>query len=121
MITTPMMRRSMSAALSTVLRQRPVMSRACLSYSARVSSSHHDHQPHDTQHMAPHELLDSMHPKKNHKELLNSILDGELDYDTDMGAASVNNVEAERRAEAAKKAAKIARERTSDEFAQRHF
>ncbi|KAJ1854906.1 hypothetical protein LPJ73_002402 [Coemansia sp. RSA 2703] len=75
------------------------------------NSGHHD--------MSPQDVLDKMHPKR-HGEILSSMLDGELDYDTDMGAAAVNNVVAEERAESSKKAEKIARD-TYDDFAKRHF
>ncbi|KAJ1725468.1 hypothetical protein LPJ53_000398 [Coemansia erecta] len=79
--------------------------------SSSSNGSHHD--------MSPQDILDKMHPKR-HGEILSSMLDGELDYDTDMGAAAVNNVVAEERAEASKKAEKIARD-TYDDFAKRHF
>ncbi|KAJ2803205.1 hypothetical protein H4R20_002982 [Coemansia guatemalensis] len=67
----------------------------------------------------PQELLDKRHPA-GQNEALASIIDGELDYDTDMGAAAVNNTEAERRAEALKKAEKIARE-TTDDFSKSNY
>ncbi|KAJ2741383.1 hypothetical protein GGI20_005223 [Coemansia sp. BCRC 34301] len=69
--------------------------------------------------LSPHEVLNKMEPK-NPNEALASIIDGELDYDTDMGAASVNNIEAKLRAEATAKAEKIAREE-ADEFTKRHL
>ncbi|KAJ1830271.1 hypothetical protein LPJ70_006957 [Coemansia sp. RSA 2708] len=70
--------------------------------------------------LSPQELLNKRHPKSEN-EALASIIDGELDYDTDMGAAAVNNVEAEKRAEIAAKAAKIAKETKDDEFSQRNY
>ncbi|KAJ2889649.1 hypothetical protein GGI21_006484 [Coemansia aciculifera] len=69
--------------------------------------------------LSPHEVLNQMKPK-NENEALASIIDGELDYDTDMGAASVNNIEAKLRAEATAKAEQIAR-KEADEFSKRHF
>ncbi|KAJ2009804.1 hypothetical protein GGI04_000120 [Coemansia thaxteri] len=69
--------------------------------------------------LSPHDLLNRMEPKSE-TEILSSIIDGELDYDTDMGAASVNNIEAKRRAEASAKAEQIAREGI-DEFTKRHL
>ncbi|KAJ2632578.1 hypothetical protein H4R22_001142 [Coemansia sp. RSA 1290] len=70
-------------------------------------------QPQRGKPMTPQEVLDKRHPK-GQNEALSSIIDGELDYDTDMGAASVNNVEAERRSELAAKAAKLAKETVQD-------
>ncbi|KAJ1731499.1 hypothetical protein LPJ61_002507 [Coemansia biformis] len=67
----------------------------------------------------PDQLLDAKRPTKQN-EALASIIDGELDYDTDMGAVAVNNAEAQRRAELEAKADKIAEE-TNDDFAKRHF
>ncbi|KAJ2585547.1 hypothetical protein IWW49_004534, partial [Coemansia sp. RSA 1797] len=61
--------------------------------------------------LTPQELLDKRHPKSLN-EALASIIDGELDYDTDMGAAAVNNVVAEKRAAAKANAAKLAKEAT---------
>ncbi|KAJ2025453.1 hypothetical protein GGI10_001051 [Coemansia sp. RSA 2530] len=69
--------------------------------------------------LSPNDLLNRMEPK-DEKEVLASIIDGELDYDTDMGAASVNNIEAKLRAEASAKAEKIANEGI-DEFTRRHL
>ncbi|KAJ2341633.1 hypothetical protein GGF43_006125, partial [Coemansia sp. RSA 2618] len=63
--------------------------------------------------LMPDELLDKKHPK-NQNETLASIIDGELDYDTDLGAVAVNNVVAERRAEARAKAAKMAKQAAED-------
>ncbi|PIA19413.1 hypothetical protein COEREDRAFT_79329, partial [Coemansia reversa NRRL 1564] len=74
-----------------------------------ASTSSHNNEKKRT----PQELLDKRRPA-GQNEALASIIDGELDYDTDMGAAAVNNTEAERRAEALKKAEKIARETTDD-------
>ncbi|KAJ2080725.1 hypothetical protein H4R24_002867 [Coemansia sp. RSA 988] len=68
---------------------------------------------------SPQEVLDKRHPA-GQNEALASIIDGELDYDTDMGAAAVNNTVAERRAEALKKAEKIARE-TTDDFSKSNY
>ncbi|KAJ2816243.1 hypothetical protein GGI24_005777, partial [Coemansia furcata] len=59
--------------------------------------------------LSPDDLLNRMEPK-NEKEALASIIDGELDYDTDLGALSVNNIEAKLRAEASAKAERIANE-----------
>ncbi|KAJ1995138.1 hypothetical protein GGI25_001365 [Coemansia spiralis] len=64
--------------------------------------------------VSPQDLLDKKTPTAE-KEILSSMVDGELDYDTDMGAAAVNNIEAKRRAEAAEKAERITRE-TMDEI-----
>ncbi|KAJ2493948.1 hypothetical protein IWW37_000026 [Coemansia sp. RSA 2050] len=69
--------------------------------------------------LSPNDLLNKMEPK-NEKEVLASIIDGELDYDTDMGAASVNNIEAKLRAEATARAERIANEGI-DEFTKRHL
>ncbi|KAJ1650357.1 hypothetical protein GGF44_004118 [Coemansia sp. RSA 1694] len=69
--------------------------------------------------LSPHDVLNRMEPK-NQNEALASIIDGELDYDTDMGAVSVNNIEAKLRAEATAKAERLAREE-ADEFSKRHL
>ncbi|KAJ2396550.1 hypothetical protein GGI23_003872 [Coemansia sp. RSA 2559] len=67
----------------------------------------------------PHELLDKKHPTTE-SEILSSMVDGEFDYDTDMGAASVNNVTAEQRAKAVAQAEKNAR-KSIEEFNKRHL
>ncbi|KAJ2089599.1 hypothetical protein IW138_003341 [Coemansia sp. RSA 986] len=69
--------------------------------------------------VTPQELLDKKHPTTE-SEILSSMIDGELDYDTDMGAASVNNVTAEQRAKAAAQAENTAR-KTIDNFNKRHL
>ncbi|KAJ2557173.1 hypothetical protein EV175_001506 [Coemansia sp. RSA 1933] len=69
--------------------------------------------------LTPQELLDKKHPTTE-SEILSSMIDGELDYDTDMGAASVNNVTAERRAKAAAQAERNAKQ-VIDEFNKRHM
>ncbi|KAJ2660201.1 hypothetical protein IW148_003920 [Coemansia sp. RSA 1199] len=63
--------------------------------------------------LTPQELLDKRHPKSPN-EALASIIDGELDYDTDMGAVAVNNVVAEKRAATKTNAAKLAKEATDE-------
>ncbi|KAJ1872329.1 hypothetical protein H4R99_002779 [Coemansia sp. RSA 1722] len=120
----PMIRRNIFASGPTAIRARLMAvaasaARARLSTSTRASAPSQNHHHNNEHMMSPHELLDNMHPKR-HGEVLSSMLDGELDYDTDMGAASVNNITAEKRAEANKKAEKIARD-TYDDFAKRHF
>lgn len=68
---------------------------------------------------SPADVLNSMQPRKV-KEALSSIIDGELDYDTDLGAASVNNIEAKRReARAAKMSAMTPEE--IQEYDNRHL
>ncbi|KAJ2787159.1 hypothetical protein GGI15_000939 [Coemansia interrupta] len=116
--------------MSTISRNIvPVAMRTRMIAAARLSTTassrapttqHHGSSNNDIHHgTSPQDILDKMHPKR-HGEILSSMLDGELDYDTDMGAAAVNNVVAEERAEASKKAEKIARD-TYDDFAKRHF
>ncbi|KAJ2614498.1 hypothetical protein H4S08_001678 [Coemansia sp. RSA 1365] len=83
--------------------------------SANKSASPSSHNNKRT----PQELLDKRRPA-DQNEALASIIDGELDYDTDMGATAVNNTEAVRRAEALKKAEKIARE-TTDDFSKSNY
>ncbi|KAJ2310606.1 hypothetical protein IWW52_005367, partial [Coemansia sp. RSA 2704] len=90
-------------------------------YAPQVSSTNSASvHPMGSKRLSPQELLNKRHPKSEN-EALASIIDGELDYDTDMGAAAVNNVEAEKRAEIAAKAAKIAKETKDDEFSQRNY
>ncbi|KAJ2515062.1 hypothetical protein GGI11_001388 [Coemansia sp. RSA 2049] len=63
--------------------------------------------------VSPQELLDKKHPTTE-SEILSSMIDGELDYDTDMGATSVNNITAEQRARATGQAGKVARDATNN-------
>ncbi|KAJ2798062.1 hypothetical protein H4R21_004078 [Coemansia helicoidea] len=87
-------------------------------HAPRTNAAAHPLDPH-SKHPTQAELLDAKRPT-NQNEALASIIDGELDYDTDLGAASVNNIDAERRAEMNAKAEKISLE-TNDDFAKRHF
>ncbi|KAJ2844820.1 hypothetical protein IWW36_005033 [Coemansia brasiliensis] len=100
---------------SNLLRARFVNFRCTskVATSAASASKRYYAQPQRGKPMSPQEVLDKRHPK-GQNEALSSIIDGELDYDTDMGAASVNNVEAERRSEIAAKAAKLAKETAKD-------
>ncbi|KAJ2786071.1 hypothetical protein H4R18_000103 [Coemansia javaensis] len=75
--------------------------------------------PHQRHFRTQQELLDAKHPA-NPDEALAAVIDGELDYDTDMTAAAVNNAEAELRAEQAAKAKKIAKD-TADDFSKNNY
>ncbi|KAJ1646779.1 hypothetical protein LPJ64_001770 [Coemansia asiatica] len=94
---------------ATVSASRAHLSTTAGTFAPIQQNNHHNNSTASSDHlMSPHELLEKMHPKR-HGEILSSMLDGEQDYDTDMGAASVNNIAAERRAEARKRAAEVSK------------
>ncbi|KAJ1665361.1 hypothetical protein IW140_001469 [Coemansia sp. RSA 1813] len=96
-----------------------VMARRMYSPQPSPSSSVQTQSNGSAKRVTPQELLDKKHPTTE-SEILSSMIDGELDYDTDMGAASVNNVTAEQRAKAAAQAENTAR-KTIDNFNKRHL
>ncbi|KAJ1796170.1 hypothetical protein LPJ59_003913 [Coemansia sp. RSA 2399] len=96
-----------------------VMARRMYSPQPSASSSIQAQPNGGAKRMTPQELLDKKHPTTE-SEILSSMIDGESDYDTDMGAASVNNVTAEQRAKAAAQAEKNARKSIED-FNKRHL